>query len=338
MMNLNNKDPFGGVHGESESSAPSPFKIDKDEALKEIVKSIDIWDEKKIIKKSFLQKLREGKKKDDNLKKGPHWEFSKKSKDYVNIHLLWSKKIIRTLANVPVKQVKVALNGLKAFYTQISSVKPDLSNPDILLCYNETAKNYGLVEKKIELKNQIDVEILDPFAGIHGEDLDIIFNSIAKDKKIALDELDFSVEFFDQLDLINAKKQAKFLKKKPKNFSFSYKTSTDYFNIYLYWASKLIKSIERVSKQRARVALVSLRGFIKSINTQCPDLNNPTIKLMYEASKNKHKPKKSNKLKCKEFLSTEDGGLSYWSNKTHRWIQGRFDKKKQIFIPPNKNL
>ena len=33
-MNLKNKDPFGGVHGESESSAPSPFKIDKDEAIK----------------------------------------------------------------------------------------------------------------------------------------------------------------------------------------------------------------------------------------------------------------------------------------------------------------
>ena len=60
-MNLKNKDPFGGVHGESESSAPSPFKIDKDEAIKEINKSLDIWD-KKVVKKSFLQTLREGKK------------------------------------------------------------------------------------------------------------------------------------------------------------------------------------------------------------------------------------------------------------------------------------
>ena len=152
----------------------------------------------------------------------------------MDIHLLWSKKIIKTLANVPIKQVRVALNGIKAFYSQISSVKPDLSNPDILLCYNQTAKNYGLSEKKITMKNQIDVEILDPFAGINGEDLDVIFNSIAKDKKIAMDELDFSVEYFDQLDVINAKKKIKFLKKKPKNFSFSYKTSTDYFDCLLY--------------------------------------------------------------------------------------------------------
>ena len=52
-MVLKNKDPFGGVHGESESTAPSPFKIDKDEALKEIQKSLDIWDEKKMSKKVF---------------------------------------------------------------------------------------------------------------------------------------------------------------------------------------------------------------------------------------------------------------------------------------------
>ena len=246
--------------------------------------------------------------------------------------------IVRTLANVPLKQVRVALNGIKAFYSQISSVKPDLSNPDILLCYNQTAKNYGLPEKKVEFKDEIDVQILDPFAGIHGEDLDIIFNCIAKDKKIALDELNFSVESFDQLDVIKPKKQNKFLKKKPKNFSFSYKTSTDYFDIHLYWAGKLIKSVKRVTKPRARVALVSLRGFVKSINTQMPDLNDPTIKIMYEESKYKHKPKKSSKFKFRELLSVEDGGQSYWSNKTHRWIQGRFDKNKKIFIPPNKNL
>ena len=251
---------------------------------------------------------------------------------------LVKKKIIKTLANVPIKQVRVALNGIKAFYSQISSVKPDLSNPDILLCYNQTAKNYGLSEKKITMKNQIDVEILDPFAGINGEDLDVIFNSIAKDKKIAMDELDFSVEYFDQLDVINAKKKIKFLKKKPKNFSFSYKTSTDYFDIYLFWAGKIIKSIQKVSKPRARVALVSLRGFIKSINTQRPNLNDETIQLMYNASKEKHKPKQTARSRYKEILSVDDGGLSYWSSKTHRWIQGRFDKKKNIFIPPKKNL
>ena len=34
-----NKDPFGGVSSELESKSPSPFKIDKEEALKQILKS-----------------------------------------------------------------------------------------------------------------------------------------------------------------------------------------------------------------------------------------------------------------------------------------------------------
>ena len=327
-----NKDPFGGVSSELESNSPSPFKIDKEEALKQIQKSMELWDKKKIKKKSFLQKLRE-KNKSDIIVKAPHWEYSKKSRDYVNVHLLWSKTIIRTLSNVPIKQVRVALNGLKSFYSQISSVKPDFSNPDILSCYNSTALNYNLPIKDITLKNDIEVDILDPFAGIHGEDLDVIFNDISKDKSKAIKELDYSIEHFDQLDLMNTKKEKKFLKK-PKNYSFSYKTSTDYFNIYLYWAGKLIKSVENVSKQKARVALVSLRGFIKSISTQNPDLKDLTIKLIYDASILKNKPKS----KYTELLSIEEGGYSYWSHKTHRWVSGRFDRKSKRFTPPKKDL
>ena len=58
-------------------------------------------------------------------------------------------------------------------------------------------------------------------------------------------------------------------------------------------------------------------------------MNDQTIQLMYDASKHKHKPKQTARSRYKEILSIEDGGLSYWSNKTHRWIQGRFDKKKK---------
>ena len=326
-----NKDPFGGVSGELDSNSPSPFKIDKEEALKQIQKSLELWDKKKVKKKGFLQKLRE-KNKSDDIIRAPHWEYSKKSRDYVNIHLLWSKKIIRSLSNVPVKQVRVALNGLKAFYSQISSVKPDLSNPDILSCYNSTALNYDLPTKDITFKNDIEVDILDPFSGIQGEDLDVIFNDLSKDKTKAINELDFSIEHFDQMDKLNTKKEKKFLKKS-KNYSLSYKTSTDYFNIYLYWGGQLIK-VEKVSKQRARVALVSLRGYIKSINTQNPDLNDPTIKLIYDASIAKNKPKS----KYRELLSIEDGGHSYWSYKTHRWVSGRFDRNSKKFIQPKKDL
>ena len=80
--------------------------------------------------------------------------------------------------------------------------------------------------------------------------------------------------------------------------------------------------------------LVSLRGFIKTISTQNPDLNDPTIKEIYNASIEKNKPKKKNK----ELLSIEEGGYSYWSYKTHRWIKGRFEKKTGKFLSSKKRF
>ena len=80
--------------------------------------------------------------------------------------------------------------------------------------------------------------------------------------------------------------------------------------------------------------MVSLRGFIKAISTQNPDLKDPTIKLIYDASIIKNKPKS----KYAELLSIEQGGYSYWSYKSHRWVCGRFDRKSKKFVPPKKDL
>ena len=139
-------------------------------------------------------------------------------------------------------------------------MKPDLSNPDILSCYNSTALNYDLPTKDITLKNDIEVDILDPFSGINGEDLDIIFNDLSKDKTKAINELDFSIEHFDQLERLNTKKEKKFLKK-PKNYSLSYKTSTDYFNIYLYWG----RATNKISRKSFKTKGKSCIGFIERI-------------------------------------------------------------------------
>lgn len=321
-------DPFGGIIGETSDSA-SPFKIDKDEAIKDIEKSIIVWGKKKSLKDDKSQR---------NLKPNAlHWEFSKSSKSHFNIHLVWSKNIIRTLGNVPLNQVKLALESIKNFYGKISGIKPDLSNPYILACYNQTAKNYNLPQKNIKFKEQIEVNILNPFAGIQGEDLNLISNDLSKDKHQAIEEINLSFECFNQLDVIEPKKTVKSNKKKPKNFSFSYKTSTDYFDIHLSWAGKIIKSTKKVPRPKARLALMSLRSFIKSFNTQNPDLNDSNVKLMYEASKLKHKPGKG-KNSPKELLSKDEGGRSYWSYKTHRWIKGKFNKKTNAFIPPKKDL
>ena len=58
-MNKKFKDPFGGVHGEEAGNSPSPFKIDKEEALREIKDSLDKWDQKKVVKKLPMGRLGE---------------------------------------------------------------------------------------------------------------------------------------------------------------------------------------------------------------------------------------------------------------------------------------
>tara|TARA_B100000003_G_C10626992_1_gene249350 strand:- start:1 stop:174 length:174 start_codon:yes stop_codon:yes gene_type:complete len=52
------QDPFGGIKGK-EIENMSGFAIDKEEALRELKRSIDLLDQKKIVKKKFLEKLRQ---------------------------------------------------------------------------------------------------------------------------------------------------------------------------------------------------------------------------------------------------------------------------------------
>ena len=59
---------------------------------------------------------------------------------FICIGQVW---VLRSIKNVPQKSVRVALVGLRSFLQQINLVKPDLSHPDILKCYNITAQTYG---------------------------------------------------------------------------------------------------------------------------------------------------------------------------------------------------
>ena len=40
----------------------------------------------------------------------------------------------------------------------------------------------------------------------------------------------------------------------------------------------------------------------------------------------------------REFKPESEGGHSYWSYRTHRWVKGKFDRKTKQFIPPAKDL
>ena len=91
------------------------------------------------------------------------------------------------------------MNGLKTFYLSISSIKPDLGNNDILMCYNQTSKNYGLPEKVINLKNEIEVSSVDPFGGVKGDILVINSNNLSVDKKKTLESLNLSINKFKEI-------------------------------------------------------------------------------------------------------------------------------------------
>ena len=95
------RNPFGEVESESEFNSPSPLRIDKEEALKDIKTSLLLWKKRKVKKKSFFQAFL----KKNSIVKAPHWEFSEESRGLVNIYLKWSNEIIRTISNVPEKKL-----------------------------------------------------------------------------------------------------------------------------------------------------------------------------------------------------------------------------------------
>lgn len=330
-------DPFGGIHGKAINNI-SGFLVDKEEALREVDISIRFLENKKMNKPSFLEQLRtknlKTPKENNNV-----WEYiPNTNNEYVNIHLFWSKKIVRSKNGVPVRALKVALIGLKAFFNQINHLKPNLNHPDILECYKLSLINYSELPPIEDIPISQNEEILlDPFAGVKGIDIYKKYNDLRKEKDIALQEAKFSLEFLEQLEIPKSKREKKYLNKKPKFLEFTFPTSENYLNVHLWWCGKILQSRENLEVGRARLALASLTKFIEEIDVESPDLENPQIREMYELVKEKHKPGKSKKSR-EELKPIEDGGLSYWSTKTHRWITGKYNSRYKKFDPPKDNL
>ena len=85
------QDPFGGIKGK-EIETLSGFAIDKEEALRELQYSIDLLDEKKIVKKTFLEKLRQKKLGIKDVDERAHfWTLMKGTNDeFAQVNLRWS--------------------------------------------------------------------------------------------------------------------------------------------------------------------------------------------------------------------------------------------------------
>ena len=96
------QDPFGGIKGR-EIEHMSGFAIDKEEALRELQQSIDLLDKKKIVKKTFLEKLRQKKSGvKNNDESAQHWNFMPGTDDeFAQINLKWcNKKILDQIFEV----------------------------------------------------------------------------------------------------------------------------------------------------------------------------------------------------------------------------------------------
>ena len=137
---------------------------------------------KKIVKLSFLEQLRSKNILTEEINNNI-WEFiPNTNNEYVNIHLRWNRNNIRSINGIPIKSLKVALMGLKAFFNQINHKNPNLNHPDILECYKISLLSYKELPPIEETNNREENEQhLDPFAGVRGIDIYKKFNDIKKD-------------------------------------------------------------------------------------------------------------------------------------------------------------
>ena len=335
------QDPFGGIKGK-DIERMSGFAIDKEEALHELQHSFDLLDQKKVVKKTFLEKLRQKKSGIKNIdESAKHWSIMPDTDDeYAQINLRWCNKNIRSIYGIPIRSIRVALNGIKAFYNQINIRKPNINHPDVFEFYKLSKENYpDLPEIELGDENDLNDDFLDldPFAGVRGIDIFKKFNDLKKDKDKTISEMNYSIEFLEQLELPKTRRDKKFANKKPKFITFTYKTSELYLNIHFWWVGSIIKTIENVELGRARLALASLKKFIVEIDVEFPNLDNEDINKIYFLTKEKHRPGQLKNSKP-EIKPETEGGMSYWSMRSHRWVLPKFDKQTKKYLPPQKNL
>jgi len=337
-------DPFGNIKGEEikkekEDADLDPFVIDLNDAKGALEKSIDAWDGKIDVKNktSLLDRVRAR----ENAKKWkpPFFEYVNEfDREYADIHLYWSGKVLRSIKNVPRKSVRVALVGLRSFLQQINKVKPDLSHPDILKCYNITAQAYGTEPHPVPIDLAFDPEHhLDPFAGVRGDERMNKSNQFRNDLNKALEEINFSIDFLNQLNVPHYRREFRFKKRKSKCAIPSSHNSNSHFDIHLWWPGGATHSVQNVSANRAVIALASARKFLEDIDPQFPDLQDEMINVLYEQTKKTKKPGQKSNDKH-ELKPIDEGGFSYWSKITHRWVKGHYSKSKSQFLPPEKGL
>jgi len=75
-----------------------------------------------------------------------------------------------------------------------------------------------------------------------------------------------------------------------------------------------------------------MRGWLRSIDYEKPNLEDQNLKKCYEATKLRTKPGRYLKV-APEMLAMDEGGTSFWSNKLHCWVTGHFDSNGEFHAP-----
>ena len=273
------------LQNQKKSNFLKPYK---EQALKDIQISIEEWN--KFQEKNFFYQIF-SKQKSSN-----HWETSNFMSNLFHVHLRWSKKIIRSQTNIEKKEVLNVLMAMKNFYSKISVIKPDLSHPDIIKCFNLSAKENNLKQKKIKFKDSIEINLYDPFNNVIGKDIKNIEQKYYREKKVALKYIENSLDYIDQIDDKLSRFDSSKLKK-PKILTYSKINSL--YELKFLWCDEELESYKNLKKIDVKKKLNQIKKKINYFNIQLPNLSDSLTNKMYKCLLNNNVSNPSYILKIK---------------------------------------
>ena len=185
-----------------------------------------------------------------------------------NVHLRWSKGIIRSQTNIEKKEVLNVLMAMKNFYSKISILKPDLAHPDIIKCFNLSAKESNS-KQKIKFKDSIEINFYDPFNNVKGKDARNIEQKYYHEKKVALKYVENSLNYIDKIDdKISNFNLSKL--EKPKILTYSKINSS--YELKFLWCDEELESYKKFKKKIDVKKIKSNKKKINYLNILHPNL------------------------------------------------------------------
>ena len=273
------------LQNQKKSNFLKPYK---EQALNDIQISIEEWN--KFQEKNFFYQIF------SKQKRSNHWESSNFMSNLFHVHLRWSKKIIRSQTNVEKKEVLNVLMAMKNFYSKISVIKPDLSHPDIIKCFNLSAKESNLNQKKIKFKDSIEINFYDPFNNVIGKDTKNIEQKFYREKKVALKYIEDSIEYVDQIDDKLSRFDSSKIEK-PKILTYSKNNSL--YELKFLWCDEELESYKNLKKIDVKNKLNQIKKKINYFNILHPNLSDSLTDKMYKYLLNNNVTNPSYILKIK---------------------------------------